>query len=235
MTLDEVMQELESFGNEQTLSTWRRHGATGDLFGVKVGDMKTILKKIKGDHQLALDLWETGNGDAMYLAGLLADGSRMTRKQLDDWARTAWWSMLAEYSVPGVAAEHEAAFQIAVKWLKMKSENRACTGWNTYTGAMSIRSDELLDLDEIRALLKRVEDEIANAPNRVRYCMNGFVIGVGSYVKPLLKEAKATAKKIGIVKVDMGDTACKIPLATDAIAKIESMGRVGKKRKKAWC
>ncbi len=65
--------------------------------------------------------------------------------------------------------------------------------------------------------------------------MNGFVIGVGSYVKPLLKQAKATAKKIGTVSVDMGDTACRVPVATDSIAKIESMGRVGKKRKRAWC
>ena len=85
------------------------------------------------------------------------------------------------------------------------------------------------------ALLKTLEAEIDSAPNRVKYCMNSFVISVGSYVKPLLKAAKATARKIGAVEVDMGDTACQTPLATDMIAKIESMGRVGKKRKTAKC
>jgi hypothetical protein len=65
--------------------------------------------------------------------------------------------------------------------------------------------------------------------------MNGFVISVGTYVKPLLKHAKAVAKKIGAVEVDMGDTACRVPLATAYIAKVEKMGRVGKKRKTMKC
>ena len=65
--------------------------------------------------------------------------------------------------------------------------------------------------------------------------MNGFVIAVGTYVKPLLKQAKATAKKIGKVDVQMGETSCKVPLATEYIAKVEKMGRVGKKRKTMKC
>ncbi|HJN10581.1 MAG TPA: hypothetical protein QF564_17975 [Pirellulaceae bacterium] len=65
--------------------------------------------------------------------------------------------------------------------------------------------------------------------------MNGFVISVGTYVKPLLKQAKAAAKKIGMVEVDTGDTACKVPLATAYIEKVEAAGRVGKKRKTMMC
>ena len=90
-------------------------------------------------------------------------------------------------------------------------------------------------MDEIKQLLERVVEEIDNAQNRVRYAMNGFVIAVGTYVKPLLKQAKATAKKIGVVSVDMGDTACKVPLATEYIQKVEKSGRVGKKRMTIKC
>jgi hypothetical protein len=61
------------------------------------------------------------------------------------------------------------------------------------------------------------------------------VIAVGAYVKPLSAKAKRAAKAIGVVSVDMGDTACKVPLATEYIAKIEAAGRVGKKRKTAKC
>ncbi|NQV25916.1 MAG: DNA alkylation repair protein [Rhodopirellula sp.] len=235
MTVDEVMAELQSYGNAGTLATYRRHGAHGDMFGVKIGDLKKVLKKIKGDQELALALWETGNGDAMYLAGLAADGRLMTRKQLDHWVKTAWWSMLSGYSVPGVAAENEAAFPLAMKWLKVKDPTRACAGWSTYSAVISMRADDDLDLEEIRSLLQKVEAEIDTAPNQVRYCMNSFVISVGAYVKPLLKAAKATAKRIGVVEVDMVDTECKVPVATEMISKIESMGRVGKKRKTAKC
>jgi len=83
--------------------------------------------------------------------------------------------------------------------------------------------------------LDRIAKQIDKSSNRVRYTMNGFVIFVGSYVKPLLKQAKATAKKIGVVKCDMGDTACRVPLATSYIEKIEAAGRVGKKRNTIKC
>jgi hypothetical protein len=84
-------------------------------------------------------------------------------------------------------------------------------------------------------LLKRIEQEIGAAPNRVRYTMNGFVIAVGAYVKPLVKQAKATAKRLGKVSVDMHGTSCKVPVALDTITKIEGMGRAGKKRKTIRC
>jgi hypothetical protein len=65
--------------------------------------------------------------------------------------------------------------------------------------------------------------------------MNAFVIDLGAYVLPLLKEAKAAAKSIGPVSIDVGNTACKFRLATEAIAKAESSGKLGKKRKTIRC
>ena len=235
MNLKEVMTDLKTLGSEQTVKIYRNHGAHGDMFGVKIADLKKVLKKIKGDQELAMQLWDTGNSDAMYLASLLADGSKMTKRQLDAWAKSAWWYMLSEYAVPFVASEHPDVFGIGSKWIKSRKENVASSGWCTYAAGLSTRPDDELDLVETKSLLKQIETDIDSAPNYVRGCMNRFVISVGGYVKPLLRNAKATAKRIGKVEVDMGNTSCKIPVATEAIAKIESMGRVGKKRKTAKC
>jgi len=235
MKLRDVMAELKELGNPQTVKIFRNHGADGDMFGVKVGDLKKVLRKIKGDQQLAMELWDTNNSDAMYLAALVADGGQMTKKQLDAWAKSAWWHMLSEWSVPFVAAEHKDAFGLAKKWMKSRKASIASTGWCTYSQAISVRPDDELDLDEIKELLKYVEQNIANAPNKVRYCMNNFVIAAGSFVKPVLRQAKATAKRIGKVEVDMGNTSCKVPIATESIAKVESLGRVGRKRKSTKC
>lgn len=234
-TVSAVMTELKKKGSEQTRKTFAKHGAPETMFGVKVADLKVIAKKIKGNQELALELFETGNSDAMYLAGIVADGSQMNKTQLNKWAKMASWYMISEYSVPGVAHEHQDAVAIANKWIKSKQENVAASGWTTYSGVVATRADDELDLKELGAMLKQVEAKIATAPNRVRYTMNGFVISVGAYVEPLLKKAKSTAKKIGKVEVDMGGTACKVPVATDAIAKIESMNRIGKKRKTIKC
>jgi hypothetical protein len=171
----------------------------------------------------------------MYLAGIVADGSQMTKKQLDGWAKAATWEMISGYTVPGVACESPYARELALKWIDSKHEAIATSGWNTYSGIVATRADDELDFDEIKQLLNRVVTTIDDAPNRVRYTMNGFVISVGGYVKPLLKEAKAAAKTIGTVDVDMGDTDCQVPVAVDYIKKIETAGRVGKKRKTMKC
>lgn len=235
LTLKQVMSELEKNGSEQTRKTYARHGTVGPMYGVKIGDLKVIAKKIKGEQDLACDLYATGNHDAMYLAGIVADGAQMSKKQLENWALAAKSPMIAEYTVPGVAAESPHARALALKWIRSRKESLAASGWNTYNGLISVTDDDDLDLGEIADLLDRIVETIDAAPNKVRYAMNNFVIAVGAYVKPLLKKAKAAAKKIGVVAVDMGDTACKVPVATAYIEKIESMGRVGKKRKSAKC
>lgn len=235
-TVSEIMAELKRLGSEQTRKTFARHGAPVDqMFGVKVGDLKTIVKKIKGNQKLALELYATGNSDAMYLAGLVADGAVMGKKELETWAKNATWCMISEYTVAWVASENPAAAELAMKWIKSKTAKIASAGWATYSSLVSTRPDEELDLQEIESLLEVVSAQVHSAPNRVAYTMNGFVIAVGCYVKPLLSKAKAIAKKIGPVQVDVGDTSCKIPLATEAIAKVENLKRVGQKRKTVKC
>lgn len=234
-TVSDVMAELKRKAREQYRKTFLRHGAPANLFGVSVADLKVIAKQIKGNQALALALYDTGNSDAMYLAGLVADGAQMTKKQLEAWAKNAGWHMHSSYTVPWVTCESPHARDLAIKWISSKQESLATSGWCTYAGIVSNRPDEELDLEEIAGLLTRVVKEIHSAPNEVRYNMNGFVIAVGTYVKPLLKPAKAAAKSIGVVSVDMGDTACKVPLATQYIEKVEAAGKVGKKRKTIRC
>ena len=65
--------------------------------------------------------------------------------------------------------------------------------------------------------------------------MNGFVIAVGSYVQPLTELALQTATKIGPVTVEMKGTACKVPLATNYIRKVQDRGTIGRKRKTNKC
>jgi len=195
-----------------------------------------MAKGLKGQQELALGLYATGFMEAMYLAGMVASGKLMSEKQLQAWADGSQGiSMISEHTVPWVAVESPVARALALKWTKSKTEHVAAAGWCTYAGLVATRLDAGLDLVEIEGLLERVVKEIDAAPNRARYTMNGFVISVGTYVKPLLKRAKETAKTLGAVSVNMGETACKVPLATDSIAKVETLDRVGQKRKTIRC
>lgn len=235
MTLQEVLNELQQMGNEQTRKTWANHGATGAFFGVKVGDMKVIQKKVKHNHELALGLYRTGNSDAMYLAGLISEPRKMSKAELEQWAENATWYMVTEYTVAWTAAESLYGRELAVQWIHSGNEKIATAGWSTYSSLVAIKKDEELDIEEIKELLELVGSSIHQAPNRVRYTMNNFVISVGSYVSALMPLAKKVAAGIGKVSVEMGGTACKVPDALSYIEKVESMGRIGKKRKTAFC
>ncbi|MCE0450347.1 DNA alkylation repair protein [Brevibacillus sp. AF8] len=235
MTLEEVMQKLEAMGTEQTKKTLLRHGAKEPLFGVRVGDMKKLVKEVKHDQQLVQALYDTGNYDAMYLAGLTVDPKSMTKERLQAWVQEASWYAPAEYTVASVAAESHFAMELAREWIESKEEMVATCGWNTYSNYLSITPDEQLDKEEIKRLLMRVKETIHQEQNRVRYTMNQFVISVGAYVRELLQEALEVAAAIGKVHVDVGQTACKVPLATEYIKKIEERGSVGKKKKTCIC
>ena len=143
--------------------------------------------------------------------------------------------MIADSAVAGVAAESAHARELALKWMDSKRSLIASAGWNTYSLYLGVTPDSDLDLAEIRSLVDRATRQVHAVSGGIAYAMNNFVICVGTYVATLLNVAKAAAKKIGKVEIDMGDTACKVPLAIEYIAKVESMGRVGTKRKSTKC
>lgn len=235
MKLEEIMSKLEELGSEQTKKIYLNHGVKEPFFGVKIGDLKKLVKDVKKDHELALALYDTGNHDAMYLAGLSVNPKVMTKETLQDWVKKAYWYMPAEYTVAGVASESNYALELAREWMDSEKEMVAVSGWNTYTNYISITPDEKLDLEEIRSLLHQVETTIHEERNRVRYVMNTFVIGAAAYVSSLQEEALNVAEKIGKVHVNVGNTACKVPLATQYINKIVQKDKIGIKKKTAIC
>ena len=235
MTFAEVMAELEAKGSETTKRTLVKHGAKEPFWGTKIGDMKPMVKKIKKNHALALELYETGISDAMYFAALICDPKAMTKAQLNKWVKAATWHMLSSYAVAWPAAESPHARELALEWIESKKEQIANAGWCTYSGLVALKPDDQLDLKEIAGLMKRIEKEIHGTMNRVKYSMNGFLIAVGSYIPSLTAAAKAISKAIGPVVVDMGDTSCEVPDAVAYIDKVINAGKHGIKKKTVFC
>lgn len=143
--------------------------------------------------------------------------------------------MISEYTVPWVTVENAEVRALALAWMEARQDHVKAAGWCSYAGLVAVTADDKLDFMEIEGLLYTVERRIDKADSREKYTMNGFVISVGSYVLPLIQRARAAAARFGKLTVDMGDTACKMPDAAAYIAKVEAMGRAGKKRKTIRC
>jgi len=233
-TVDSILEELKSLGSASTKKTFLRHGAREPYFGVKIGDLKVIEKRLKKDYALSLALYETGNSDAMYLAGLIADEKAMTESDLEHWLEGAYWYMLSEYTVAWVAAESTHGYKLATKWIADKRERYAAAGWATLAGRLALGKMDDFKKGELEALLDQVLKTLHQSPNRARYTMNSFLIALGTYVPDLRNKAIGIANGLGEVRVDVGDTACQVPVAADYIVKASERWN-GKYRKQVRC
>src|SRR5438105_7729211 len=130
MTAAEIVEELKPLGSESIKKVLMKHGIQEPLLGVKVEELKKIQKRVKKDYQLDLDLYDTGIYDAMYLAGLIADDQRMTKRDLERWVKQSN-AALCGWAVAWVAAENKHGRELALKWIDSKDANTAIAGWAT--------------------------------------------------------------------------------------------------------
>jgi len=215
MNLNDVMQELEALGSEQTRKTWCRHGAAEPMFGVKFGDLTKLQKRIKPNHSLAAGLWRTGNHDARLLASIVADASAITEKELMAWASTLKDSSTAE-ALANLASRTPLAAKIREAWLADPKLQRA--GWSMVGHC----AKDGVSLDEATSLgyIKRIEAEIHKAENWTRRTMMYALIGLGGRSAATRKAAEEAARRVGPVAFDPGNTACEFPDALPYIVKV---------------
>jgi 3-methyladenine DNA glycosylase AlkD len=236
MTAKEILEEIRPLGRESyKRMLFNNYGVKEPCFGVKISDLKKIQKRIQRDYRLALDLYDTGNYDAMYLAGLIADDARMTRKDLQRWVEKAYAGSLPGATVPWVAAGSPHGHELALEWIESAKPLVASAGWMTLSCLVALQDDAQLDLPELKRLLQRVQKTIHKAPDAVRYGMNSFIIAVGSYVKALPELAIRTGESIGTLTADLGNNNCQVPFAPDYIRKVQKHGAIGQKRKTVKC
>ncbi|MEM7310497.1 MAG: DNA alkylation repair protein [Planctomycetota bacterium] len=217
MNKTEALRELRSLGTAQNRKVYRRHGVTGESFGVSYANLGKLQRKIRTDHGLALGLWASGNHDARVLATMVADPEELKPKELDGWAQAVDCYPLGN-AVASLVVRSPHASSCAKRWVRSKSEFVAATGWDVITSLAMDEPDGLADA-ELAELLGRIEKRIHAAANRTRYSMNGALIAIGTRSPKLERAAVAAAKRIGAVEVDHGETGCKTPDAASYIPK----------------
>ncbi|AMM94712.1 DNA alkylation repair protein [Peribacillus simplex] len=235
MNLEMVMQELEALGKERTKKIYISNGAHEPLFGVATGAMKPIAKKIKISQSLAEELYSTGNYDAMYFAGIIADPKAMTESDYDRWMDAAYFYMLSDFVVAVTLSESDIAQEVADKWIASGEELRMSAGWSCYCWLLGNRLDVEFSESKISNMLDIVKNTIHDSPEQTKSAMNNFLYTVAISYVPLHEKAVETAKAIGIVEVKRDKKKSSILNAYESIQKAVDKGRLGFKRKHVRC
>lgn len=235
MDVETVMQELEALGKERTKKIYLSNGAHEPLFGVATGAMKPMAKKIKINQQLAEELYATGNYDAMYFAGIIADPKAMTESDFDRWIDAAYFYMLSDYVVAVTLAEADIAQDVADKWIASGQELKMSAGWSCYCWLLGNRPDNQFSESKISNMLDIVKNEIHQSPERTKASMNNFLYTVGVSFLPLNEKAIEVAREVGTVEIKREKKKNSLLNAYESIQKEKDRGRLGFKRKYVRC
>jgi 3-methyladenine DNA glycosylase AlkD len=216
MDADEVLTTLKALGKPQTAAIYQRHGSGDNVFGVLTSELQKLKKKIKVDHALALELWDTGNAEARIVALLIADPTQISRTDAETWIQSSPVRFLGSY-LADFFARGPLADALMRHWMKSKDE---CPRELSYSilGSRLRNDPESISDENARNILTAIEQQLQQSPNWVRYAMNSALIAIGVFKPALRAEAIAAAQRIGKVEVDHGLTNCKTP---DAAAYIE--------------
>lgn len=233
-TYKKILEELEWLGSETCRATYVRHGISGEAYGVKFWDLDKVTKRLrreykddqKGLHELATGLWNTHNCDAGHLAMKICVAELLDQKHAEKWI-SEFGFCLCESIFADVVAKTTWWPSAISDWMPDDRDWFRAMGYDTLTAALKDHSDNgvlpddfVLSSKELSVVLSTIESQIHNSPNNAKYSMNNTLIWIGGYVAELTSEAIETAKRIGKVDVDHGNTSCKTP---DAASYIEKM------------
>lgn len=211
------------------------NGAHEPLFGMATGVMKPIAKKIKINQRLAEELYATGNYDAMYFAGIIADPNAMIESDFDRWMNEAYFYKLSDYVVAVTLSESDIAQNVADNWIASGDELKMSGGWSCYCWLLGNRQDNEFSESKISNMLDIVKSSIHDSPERTKSVMNNFIYTAGISYFPLHEKAVETAKEVGIVEVKRDKKKPSFINGYESIQKEIDRGRLGFKRKYVRC
>ena len=86
--LEQALALLHQHARPTELAGMARFGIVGDMrLGLSMPAMRHIARKLGHNHALALALWDTGIPDARIVAGMVAEPTKLTSRQMDAWAK----------------------------------------------------------------------------------------------------------------------------------------------------
>ena len=209
MTLKETLKQLKALGNEKVRAQNAKSGAGENQFGVSLGDIRVLAKKIKTDHELALSLWDSGNVDAQFLSTLLIQPKKLSAKEMDRMVRSVSFVRVADWLISYVVRQHPDKEKLRQEWMAEDDRWAARAGWDLTAERVGKNPDGL----DIPALLARIESEMAEAKPEVQWTMNNTLATIGIHFPKHRKRAIAIGEKLGVYRDYPVSKGCTSPFA----------------------
>jgi len=209
MKLQEAMSHLQALRDDKVYQWNAKNGAGDNQFGVKLGDIRTVARKIKLDPVLAKELWDTENLDARFLSILISSPKKFSAKELDEMIRSVHYAHLADWLISYVIKQHPEKESMRVRWMGDKNPGAARAGWSLTAERISKGSDGV----DVEVLLDRIEKEMQDAHELPQWTMNACLAEIGIHHPSLRARALKIGETLGVYRDYPTSKGCVSPFA----------------------
>jgi len=216
MNTDDILAEFEAAGSERLRAQNARHGVDQPQFGVKMGDIRAMAKRIKKNHPLAIDLWSSGYFEGQMLALLILNPCELTVEDMDGMVQSIRSPQVADWFGTNVSKNHPDKEQARQIWMVSDHSWALRAGWSLTAERIAKDADGL----NLEALLERIATEMPTASPQVQWMMNTTLAFIGIHHAALREQAVTLGERMGIYRDYPTPKGCTSPFAPIWIAEM---------------
>ncbi len=190
-----ALAELAAQGSETDRAGMARYGINVDhAYGVSVTALRRMARGLGHDHELARELWDTGNHEARLLAAFVDEPDKVDRQQMERWAADFdSWDLCDEVTTD-LFDRTPFAWAQAVAWAVRPEEFVKRAGFALMAG-LAVH-DKAAGHEAFVALLELVEREAFDERNFVKKAVNWALRNIGKRDLDLNAEALSCARRL---------------------------------------
>lgn len=217
-TVSEVLAELAELEDPKVRAVNEKHG---DDHGVNLTKLRALAKRLKTQHDLARQLWETSDTNARLLSLLICRPKAFERDELDHMVRAARTPKVHDWLVNYVVKKNPHAEELRVVWSADPNPIVASAGWALTTERVT-KKPEGLDLE---GLLDVIEKEMTDAPDRLQWAMNHCLAQIGIEHPEHRSRALEIGERLEVLKDYPTSPGCTSPFAPTWITEMVARQR----------
>ncbi|RDY28183.1 DNA alkylation repair protein [Romboutsia weinsteinii] len=196
-TIENIMENLKSLGDEKRFTYNKKQGVGDNQFGITLGKLRPLAKKIKTNHQLALELWNTENYEARILSAMLLDPKKLTEEEVHKFMDSTELLVLVDELIFHGVSKSYIAKDLMKKLLSSENEKYERAGWDL---AITLNSKNKLDKQEMDNLLEQVEANLKEASDVTQFAMNRTLCEIGIKHDDYTERCIQMGEKLGVYK-----------------------------------
>jgi len=223
MTKDEVMQLIQQNENAGRKKSLLKAGAHEPVFGVLLGYLRKLAEQIGTNHELAVELWNTGCTDARLLAVMLFDPKKFDVDTLDHMLDDEDFDQLIDDFIYRCVVFSPHTEVLEKHWYHSNVDHKMRAAWGLIVkkiGNKKYATKEFLD-----HIVDVVEKNLVDAPKLTQWNMNRALAEVGFRYPDYTERCLNIAERLGVYKDWVPAPGCTSPYAVDWINVMLKKGR----------